>query len=202
MEKPFVSNSSESTRMFKYSWMEPFSKVHYSVPLLIYIPVIGFYLYKSILTVAPWYFIPLLYVGGVLTWSLAEYILHRFVFHYQPAGKIGARMHFIFHGVHHDYPNDAKRLVMPPIMSVTLAFLFYYLFQLLLGGIMVFPFFAGFVSGYLFYDISHYALHHASFKNKFWVKLKTHHMIHHYKEPNKGYGVSSKMWDKVFKTDF
>ena len=202
MEKHFVSNNPGSARMFKRDWMEPFSKVHYSVPLIIYIPVIGFFLYQSALFIHPWYFIPLLYAGGVFLWSLTEYLLHRFLFHWIPQGKFGARMHFIFHGVHHDYPNDAMRLVMPPVMSVTLAVLFYFLFQLALGSTMVSPFFSGFVSGYLFYDISHYAIHHASVKNKFWVKLKTHHMIHHYKDGNNGFGVSSNFWDKVFKTNF
>jgi sterol desaturase/sphingolipid hydroxylase (fatty acid hydroxylase superfamily) len=202
MEKPFVSNSRESARMFKYDWMEPFSKVHFTVPLIIYIPIIIFFLYKSVLFISPWYFIPLLYLGGVFLWTLTEYILHRFLFHWIPKGKFGARMHFIFHGVHHDYPNDAMRLVMPPIMSVTLAVLFYFLFQLALGGTMVFPFFSGFVSGYLFYDISHYAIHHFNFKNKFMLKLKKHHMFHHYKDGNNGFGVSSNLWDKIFRTDF
>lgn len=201
MEKLFVSNT-ETARMFKRDWMEPFSKVHFTVPLIIFIPVIGYYLYKAAITVSPWYLILGLYAGGIFTWSLMEYILHRFLFHYKPPGKIGARIHFIFHGVHHDYPNDAMRLVMPPVMSVPLAIIFYFLFKLVLGETMVFPFFAGFVSGYLFYDISHFAIHHFNFKNKFWLNIKKHHMFHHYKEPAKGYGVSSKLWDKVFKTDF
>jgi len=124
------------------------------------------------------------------------------LFHYVPKGKIGARIHFIFHGVHHDYPNDAMRLVMPPAMSVPLAVLFYFLFKFIFGEVIMLPFFAGFVSGYLFYDISHYAIHHINFKNKFWLQLKKHHMFHHYKDSKNGFGVTSNLWDKIFRTDF
>ena len=64
------------------------------------------------------------------------------------------------------------------------------------------PFFVGFVVGYLFYDMSHYALHHVNFKSKFMLDLKQHHMIHHYQEPEKGFGVSTKFWDHVYRTMF
>ena len=202
MEKHFVSNSAESARMFKRDWMEPFSKVHYFVPLLIFIPVISYFCYQSVFINAPWYFIIGLYAGGVLAWTLTEYVLHRFFFHWIPAGKFGARMHFVFHGVHHDYPNDTMRLVMPPALSVPLAALFYLLFLLLFGKALAAPFFAGFVSGYLFYDLSHYAIHHATLKHPFWLNLKKHHVFHHYKDGKRGFGVSSKLWDKVFNTDF
>jgi 4-hydroxysphinganine ceramide fatty acyl 2-hydroxylase len=144
-----------------------------------------------------------LFILGIFIWTFVEYIMHRFVFHYAPPDKPWAqRMHFIFHGVHHDYPSDAKRLVLPPSVSIPLATLFYFLFEAILPVNYIFGFFPGFILGYLFYDISHYAIHHFNFKGDLWKKIKQHHMLHHYQDPDKGYGVSSPLWDKIFRSDF
>jgi 4-hydroxysphinganine ceramide fatty acyl 2-hydroxylase len=197
----FVSASQESSRMFRANWMEALSKVHFTVPLFLFLPVIAYCLYLA--SELPLPQIGLWWVIGVAIWSLTEYVLHRFVFHWQPPGKIGARIHFIFHGVHHDYPNDRLRLVMPPSLSIPLALLFYGLFRLCFGtSMLLYPFFAGFLVGYLFYDISHYAIHHFAIKGTIWAKIKEHHMHHHYAEPERGFGVSSPFWDHVFDTMF
>lgn len=202
MKKNFVSNSTESVRMFKSDFLEALSKVHYFVPLIVYVPVIGFCIYKSFASgvdVATFFGMLVL---GLFVWTFTEYILHRFVFHFYPKSKIGQRIHFIFHGVHHDYPSDALRLVMPPSASIPLALAFFFLFKAILPVNDVYAFFPGFIAGYLVYDISHYAIHHFNFKGKFWKKIKQHHMLHHYQDPTKGYGVSSPLWDKVFRSDF
>ncbi|WP_159473972.1 sterol desaturase family protein [Dyadobacter sp. 3J3] len=205
MAKNYVSNSKESVRMFKSDILESVSKVHFSVPLFIFIPVILYFAWKAIrqqelstIEFAGYY------LSGLLVWSLTEYVLHRFIFHLEPkkGNKIQERIHFIFHGVHHDYPSDAHRLVMPPSVSIPLAATFYYLFSLILRSGPLAAFFSAFMTGYLFYDMTHYALHHANFKNKFWKKLKKHHMLHHYDDASKGYGVSSPLWDKIFSSDF
>lgn len=203
MKKLYVSNKDESVRMFKYDWMEVFSKVHFSIPLVIYVPVIGYFLYQSFTnpSLSFWQLLGL-YAGGVLAWTFAEYFLHRFVFHYHPTSKWGQRLHFIMHGVHHDYPNDSKRLVMPPSISIPLAFIFYFLYKFLLGATFAAPFFAGFVTGYLIYDMIHYAVHHANWSNKWFMKIKAHHLKHHFKDPDKGYGVSTIVWDKIVGTDY
>jgi sterol desaturase/sphingolipid hydroxylase (fatty acid hydroxylase superfamily) len=189
--------------MFKSDLFESLSKVHFTVPLFIYVPVIGYFIYKAFAVVhnSALTFIASA-LGGLLFWTLTEYILHRFVFHFEPKSKWGRRLHFIFHGVHHDYPNDALRLVMPPSVSIPLATGFYFLFVAVLPPQYVPGFFAAFMSGYLFYDISHYAMHHFTFKSPFWKKLKQHHMLHHYTDATKGYGVSSALWDKIFRSDF
>ncbi|MBT1704480.1 sterol desaturase family protein [Chryseosolibacter indicus] len=203
MKKNFVSNSQESTRMFKSGLLESLSKVHFSVPIFIYVPVIAYFIYRAI-AVQENSIVELLLslAGGLLFWTFTEYVLHRFVFHFEPQSKWGRRLHFIFHGVHHDYPNDRLRLVMPPSVSIPLATGFYLLFNAVLPATVVPAFFAAFMAGYLFYDISHYALHHINMKNAFWRKLKQHHMLHHYTDPTKGYGVSSSLWDTIFKSDF
>jgi 4-hydroxysphinganine ceramide fatty acyl 2-hydroxylase len=202
-KKKYISNSQESVRMFKSDLMEALSKVHYLVPVFIFVPVILVCTYLAffvknigVLIYFEYFFI------GLFVWTFVEYIMHRFIFHYVPKNKFGLRLHFIFHGVHHDYPSDAKRLVLPPSVSIPLATGFYFLFNAILPGNYVFGFFPGFILGYLFYDISHYAIHHFNFKGNIWKKIKQHHMLHHYQDPDKGYGVSSPFWDKIFRSDF
>jgi sterol desaturase/sphingolipid hydroxylase (fatty acid hydroxylase superfamily) len=201
--KNFVSDSKESSRMFKSNLLESVSKVHFSVPLIIYVPVIGFFLWRS-LAFDPFSFLTfvLSFAGGLVFWTATEYSLHRFVFHYVPDSAWGKRLHFIFHGVHHDYPNDRFRLVMPPSVSIPLALGFYFLFQAALPVSWLPAFFAAFLTGYLIYDMSHYAFHHLTFQSPLLKKLKQHHMRHHYHEPDKGYGVSSVLWDKILDSDF
>jgi 4-hydroxysphinganine ceramide fatty acyl 2-hydroxylase len=204
MKKNYVSNSQESVRMFKSDLLEALSKVHFLVPVFIFVPVILFCIYKAFFDVGikPVTFIEL-FILGLFVWTFVEYIMHRFVFHYAPADKPWAqRIHFIFHGVHHDYPSDAKRLVLPPSVSIPLATIFYLLFNAILPVNYIFGFFPGFILGYLFYDLSHYAIHHFNFKGNLWKKIKQHHMLHHYQDPDKGYGVSSPLWDKIFRSDF
>jgi sterol desaturase/sphingolipid hydroxylase (fatty acid hydroxylase superfamily) len=202
MAKNFVSNKDECVRMFRNDFLESLSRVHFTVPLFIFVPVILYFGYQAVADHLGFGTILLLIAGGLLTWTLTEYVLHRFVFHWLPPGKLGQRIHFIFHGVHHDYPSDSKRLVMVPTVSIPLAALFYLLFRFLAGPVLVSPFFIGFITGYLFYDMTHYAVHHFNLKSKFWLDLKQHHMLHHYKDMHNGYGVSSKFWDLVFRTTF
>jgi 4-hydroxysphinganine ceramide fatty acyl 2-hydroxylase len=203
MKKKYVSNSTESVRMFKSGLLEALSKVHFTVPLYIFVPIILFCIYQSfVYSIGVLTFIEL-FALGLFVWTFVEYIMHRFVFHYMPKDKPWAlRIHFIFHGVHHDYPSDAKRLVLPPSVSIPLAAIFYFLFKAILPVNLIWGFFPGFILGYLIYDISHYAIHHFNFKGAFWKKIKQHHMLHHYQDPAKGYGVSSPLWDKVFGSDF
>eukprot|EP01132_Coremiostelium_polycephalum_P019510 gene19510-23196_t len=88
------------------------------------------------------------------------------------------------------------------LASIPLALGFYFLFQYLLPAGTNDAFFIGFIGGYLVYDMTHYALHHANFKSGFWKKLKQHHMLHHYSDSTKGYGVSSDIWDKILGSNF
>ncbi|MEZ5048174.1 MAG: sterol desaturase family protein [Saprospiraceae bacterium] len=160
--KYFVSGKDESLRMFQNDFLDKISRVSWYVPLLIFAPIIALLLYHSISD----FDIPLktrlmLFVLGLLVWSVVEYVFHRFIFHYHPKSNLGKKVFFVIHGVHHDYPNDSKRLVMPPVMSIPLATGFYFLFEYLLGDRSNSMFYIGFILGYLLYDIMHYAFHHA-----------------------------------------
>lgn len=198
--KRYVSNNDESARMFESDFLELFSHVHPSIPAIIYLPVVAFMLYRTITTGVSVVSAVPLFILGLLVWSFTEYILHRFVFHFVPKSEWGKRIHFMFHGVHHDYPNDSTRLVMPPIVSIPLAIVFYLLFTKLLGAFYLPPFFAGFILGYLSYDLTHYAVHHFSLHGKVSLYLKQQHMRHHYMDSDNNYGVSSPLWDFVFGT--
>lgn len=203
MTKKFVSNKDETVRMFNNDFLEALSKVHPSVPLIIFLPIIFFMIYISVVDykISTFNIIGLI-VFGIFIWTLTEYLLHRFIFHLELKSKLGKRIHFMFHGVHHDYPSDSRRLVMPPSVSIPLATLFYFLFEFLIGSVSVNPFFAGFLTGYLFYDMTHYAVHHFNMHSKFWLAIKHHHIKHHFQDPDKGYGVSSPLWDLVFGSTF
>ncbi|MEP7279685.1 MAG: sterol desaturase family protein [Bacteroidota bacterium] len=203
MPKNYVSNGTESERMFKNGFMESLSKVHFTVPLFIYVPVAAVFIYRAFDRAhnsISWFFIYLL--TGIFIWTIAEYLLHRYVFHFVPKSKWGLRLHFIFHGVHHDYPRDARRLVLPPSASIPLATGFYFLFLWILPSRMLDAFFAGFLVGYLVYDMTHYAIHHGNFKSRILKSIKQHHMLHHYSDSTKGYGVSSSLWDIFFQSGF
>lgn len=203
MAKNYVSNSSESTRMFKSGLLEGLSKVHFTVPLYIYVPTVGFFIYKSFSEgISGLTFIAYMALGLAI-WTATEYVLHRFIFHYIPRQKWALRLHFIFHGVHHDYPRDKMRLVMPPSASIPLAILFYSLFAWLIKDkASLHAFFPGFLIGYLIYDMLHYAMHHHNFKSGLMKRVKQHHMLHHYQDATKGFGVSTAIWDKMLRSDF
>ena len=199
-ERAYISKGSDSVRMFDNNAIEFLSRVHPATPLLLYLPLIAasiyFALYReqlSILSVGKFFAL------GLLIWTLLEYVIHRYAFHYEPNSRLGKQFHFIVHGVHHDYPNDAKRLVMPPAVSVPLAVIFYGLFALIFRNAAS-PVWAGFVAGYVCYDSIHYAIHHFPMKRGIWNRLKQHHLRHHYHDDHAGYGVSSPFWDYIFRT--
>ncbi len=188
--------------MFKSSLLESLSKVHFTVPLFVYVPVVIYFSYRALTAPLSFGMYALCFLGGLGVWTITEYLLHRYVFHFVPKSKWGLRLHFIFHGVHHDYPKDAKRLVMPPSASIPLAVGFYFLFSLFLEKAYLWSFFPGFITGYLIYDMMHYAMHHYNFKSSLMKRVKQHHMLHHYDDSTKGYGVSTSLWDEIFRSGF
>lgn len=202
-KKNYVSNSTESTRMFKNDFLEALTKVHFTVPLIFWIPVIIYFTRKAYVVGGMLASDVVLYfLSGLAFWTLAEYVLHRWVFHFEPKSKWGQRIHFIFHGVHHDYPRDRLRLVMPLSASIPMATIIYFIFSVFFAEFTLAAFFSGFIFGYLIYDECHYAMHHANFKSGWFKKIKDHHMLHHYSDSEKGFGVSSAMWDVVFGSGF
>jgi dihydroceramide fatty acyl 2-hydroxylase len=185
--------------MFKSPWLDRLTRVHPAVPVVIYGPAIVILFATGVGRVGFGSAVALA-VGGYAAWTLTEYWLHRLVFHFEPDHGIGAKLHWMIHGVHHDHPNDPLRLVMPPSASIPLAVGFLLLFWLVLGADAATAFGAGFLLGYLVYDMIHYHVHHH--RPKTWVgrKLRELHMRHHFQDDERGFGVSAPYWDHVFRT--
>jgi len=190
-----------SPRMFDSELLDRLSRVHPAVPPILFGPAIMALLAFGIDHGAGWA-TPAWLLGGYLFWTLTEYWLHRIVFHFEPERGIGARLHWIIHGVHHDHPNDPMRLVMPPSVSVPLAVLFVWAFYAVLGSPAFLPFGAGFLAGYLLYDMLHYHMHHHRPSTRLGRWLRELHMRHHFQDHERGYGVSAPFWDLVFHTAF
>jgi sterol desaturase/sphingolipid hydroxylase (fatty acid hydroxylase superfamily) len=168
--------------------------------LSMYIPLILFMLgYDYLRNGQPLSVVLGLFGAGVFTWTLAEYFLHKYFFHFVNETPWVQRMHFLVHGYHHEYPRDKEHLFMPPIPSLVLAGSFFGLFYLILRGYAV-SFFPGFVAGYLAYALMHYSMHTVTNPPKFLRPLWRHHQMHHHKHSNKAFGVSSPLWDYVFGT--
>ena len=188
-----------SPRMFESDVLDRLSRVHPAVPVVIFGPAIALLLANGfdqmrVGSVLAWA------VGGYAFWTLSEYWIHRAIFHFEPKDGIGARFHWVIHGVHHDHPNDPLRLVMPPSVSIPLGLIFFASFVAVLGTPTAYAFAGGFFTGYLAYDMTHYYLHHGRPTTRFGKWLRELHMRHHFKDDTKGYGISAPHWDFVFRT--
>ncbi|RRN77545.1 fatty acid hydroxylase [Pseudoxanthomonas sp. SGD-10] len=201
--QPEVIKNKGQARLFENPILEALSKTRPWVIYSIYIPVCLYMLFYSYQTLG---FsagrIATVFFGAVLFWTFFEYLAHRYLFHYEPSSELGRRIVYIFHGNHHEYPRDKMRLFMPPVPSVLFASVIFViiwsLFKLITGsGDYTFMFFPGFMIGYLAYVSMHYAIH-AYAPPKFMKALWRNHHLHHYKYPEKGFGVSSTLWDVIF----
>jgi sterol desaturase/sphingolipid hydroxylase (fatty acid hydroxylase superfamily) len=184
--------------MFQSRLLDACSRVHPSVPVIVFGPAIVAMFAWQLSSVSLAAALGLALVGYAL-WTLFEYWLHRLVFHFEPQQGIGARLHWIIHGVHHDHPNDPLRLVMPPAVSVPLAALVFLVLRLAFGGDAP-GIAAGFYAGYLIYDMIHYYVHHFRPRGPLGRMLRERHMRHHFQDDTKGFGISAPYWDEVFRT--
>ena len=194
-------------QLFKNRYLEYLTKTHPLIIWALYIPIIAALLYYGAqkFNLATGTSI-LMVIGGMLSWSLFEYLIHRYAFHFMAESKRTSRIVYIIHGNHHEYPRDRQRLIMPPVPSILMASVIFgiiYLVFLPFGiAQLTFPFFAGFIFGYLLYGTMHYAIHAWNPPFKWMKPLWRNHHLHHYKEQKKGFGVSSTLWDHVFGTMF
>lgn len=195
-----MARLSASPPLFRSRFLDFFSRIHPAVPALIYVPVVALMVTLGAGAGQRPLTLLFLVLAGIALWTFAEYWLHRKLFHWEPDHPIGRRMHFIIHGIHHDHPNDKLRLVMPPAASLPLGALFFAGFYLIAGAPTAYPLFAGFLLGYLGYDYTHYYVHHFVPKSRLGRTLREQHMRHHFQDHRFGYGVSSPIWDLVFRT--
>lgn len=188
--------------MFENDILDFFSRTHWIFVPGLYLPISAFLLwYGTSHFGIPLSTVCILAVTGVISWTIAEYWLHRTLFHWQPSTKWGPKLHFFIHGVHHDWPHDKYRLVMPPAGSLILFFLFLGIFWLVMGR-YAFPFHAGFTIGYIFYDLIHYYVHHAKPTGRLTKYLQRHHLNHHFHPrcEEKKFAITVPVWDMMFAT--
>ncbi|MBC7889966.1 MAG: sterol desaturase family protein [Ferruginibacter sp.] len=194
-------------RLFNNRYLEYLTKTHPLVIWAVYMPMIIFMIYYNIARLETGAVkISLLFFSGMFFWSFFEYIIHRYAFHFMAESERAVKIVYLIHGNHHEYPRDKQRLFMPPVPSVILAavvfFVMYFLGSLIGSAEGVFAFFPGFMLGYLMYGTMHYAIHALNPPFKWMKPLWRNHHLHHYKEQEKGFGVSSTLWDHVFGTMF
>ncbi len=198
--RPSKPNHKGSATLFQNPILERMTRTHIAIPVTIFLVIAAGLL---------WYgftngFLNLLsavglFIAGWLIFSLIEYSAHRFIFHMEPDTDLKANIQYKFHGNHHDYPKDKDRLAMPPIVSLLLASGFFFLFRLIFG-IWAFGIVAGLLFGYAMYLSVHYIVHAYPPPKNFLKALWVNHSIHHYKDHDVLYGVSSPLWDYVFGT--
>lgn len=146
-----------------------------------------------------------LFACGLLMWTFMEYMLHRFLFHAEdkwlPRGNLAMASHFLFHGIHHAFPMDKLRLVFPPQIAMILYLaVFRPLYSVIVPPFAYHAIMAGTMCGYTSYDMIHYWTHHYEIDCSHLKNMKKYHMIHHYRNGEAGFGVSSTFWDRVFGT--
>jgi sterol desaturase/sphingolipid hydroxylase (fatty acid hydroxylase superfamily) len=185
--------------MFKSPVLEAFTRTSPTITLCLYIPIMVTLLYlgNHILNLTlgkalTWYF------SGFFSWTLLEYFLHRYLFHFVDEREWTKKLHYMLHGIHHDYPRDEERLFMPPLPGLLYTSVFLSVFWLFFGKFALY-FMPGLMNGYLLYSFTHWAMHKYQ-APKYLAALWRHHNMHHYRYPDKAFGVSSPFWDRIFGT--
>lgn len=201
-----IVRSKEPIRLFESNVLEFFTHIHPALVLAIWLPVAGYFLYRTALI--PTRLGPRLSLGlisGLFAWTWVEYAMHRFVFHFRPHTPWQERVSFLFHGVHHAQPMVRSRLVMPPVVSIPLAAVCYAVLHLAIGVVAgaptwVSPMFAGLLLGYVAYDMTHFATHHFRVRWAVFQYIRRYHLHHHTQTPERRFGVTSPLWDIVLGT--
>jgi sterol desaturase/sphingolipid hydroxylase (fatty acid hydroxylase superfamily) len=189
-------------RLFENQYLEILTKTHPLVIWGIYTPIIAYMIYRG-MTVHGFsgLYVALIVFVGIIFWTLFEYLMHRFVFHWVAENPQARRFIYVLHGNHHEYPRDKERLFMPPVPSLIISSIIFICMFLLMGP-SAFFFFPGFMFGYLMYGSMHYAIHAWNPPFKWMKPLWRNHHLHHYKSDHQGFGVSTTLWDRVFGTMF
>ena len=141
----------------------------------------------------------MLVIGGWLIWLLIEYAMHRYLFHFEPNSDAGRKFAFVIHGNHHAAPNDPLRNLMPPVVSLPLAAILWWLSFSVLGpkGAWLL---VGIMAGYIVYDLTHYACHQWPMKGRIAAAIKRHHMRHHHLDTAGNYAITGVFLDHLFGT--
>ncbi|NXA90644.1 FA2H hydroxylase, partial [Melanocharis versteri] len=208
-------------RLFHSDFLEFLSKTAWYVVFMVWTPVVLYLSWVSYTSLAQGntrlfssftteysipvhkYYFPLIFLLGMILWSLLEYLIHRFVFHMKPPASSYylITLHFLLHGQHHKSPFDSSRLVFPPVPASLVIGFFYGVLRLLLPQVLGLSVFVGGLCGYVIYDMMHYYLHYGSpRKGTYLYGLKAYHVKHHFEHQKSGFGISTRFWDYPFRT--
>jgi sterol desaturase/sphingolipid hydroxylase (fatty acid hydroxylase superfamily) len=191
----------EKTTLYKNKIIEFLSRSPFGVPHTMWIIIAIFLFWYAIATIGlPVPSVIMTGLLGVLSWTLVEYLIHRFVYHTETNSEEVINLQANLHGVHHHYPKDPERLAMPPVPGLIIGGVFFGLSYLIMSN-YAFAYFPGFILGYDLYITLHYFQHRIKSPDyKPWRKLWQHHKAHHYSNPYSAFGVSTRLWDVVFGT--
>jgi sterol desaturase/sphingolipid hydroxylase (fatty acid hydroxylase superfamily) len=193
-------NNTGTKQIFDNPVLERLTRTHAAVPISMFLLISAGLVWYG-LTASPLSggLIGGLYALGLFVFTFVEYIVHRKLFHLVPDTPAKATFQYRAHGVHHEFPKDKTRLAMPPVLSLTIASALFGLHYLVMGP-YTFGFLPGFLTGYALYLFVHYAVHAFRPPQNLFKTLWVHHGIHHYKNHDVAFGVSSPLWDWVFGT--
>lgn len=138
-----------------------------------------------------------LIAGGLLFWGLFEYVMHRYLFHWESDIPVVRWFVYLIHGNHHASPNDPLRGLMPLPVSVSVGGLVWLACVSMIGTLGTWLF-LGFMIGYVVYDAVHFACHQWPMRGKVGAMFKRHHMRHHYVDEEGNFAISALFWDRVF----
>jgi sterol desaturase/sphingolipid hydroxylase (fatty acid hydroxylase superfamily) len=200
MEADVLPKNKGTKQLFENPILEKLSRTHISIPLTIFFLYASILLYWSIthtslhpMTTTGVFFI------GLIAFTWVEYMTHRHIFHMRTYTQLRVKLQYTMHGVHHEFPKDKDRLAMPPLLSITIATILLLLFRLVMGD-LVFAFLPGFLVGYAAYLSVHYMVHAFQPPKNFFKVLWVNHSVHHYKDGEFIFGVSSPLWDYIYGT--
>ena len=132
---------------------------------------------------------------GIVFWTLLEYVLHRFVFH-RFRGILGS-----FHHEHHRAPRNLQYLFVRIPFSIASSVLLIAVIWGLNGNIVQsLQAMAGIWAGYLYYESVHYRVHFSPADGGWIGRQRRAHFRHHFHNSRKWFGVTTPLWDYVFRT--
>lgn len=191
--------TSGESRLFQQELLERVTQAHPGWPIAIYAPGSVALIWYAARSGARWPMLAGAYGAGLLIWTLFEYVMHRFSFHHAPATRLEVVLAYLAHGVHHAYPDDSRRWMMPLVVTLPISAAILAVADAV-AGVSALPVVAGFLHGYLAYDMLHHTIHRGANRSALVRWLRRHHMQHHYATPDKRFGVSSPLWDVIFRT--
>jgi sterol desaturase/sphingolipid hydroxylase (fatty acid hydroxylase superfamily) len=135
-------------------------------------------------------------LAGAFAWTLAEYVLHRVVFHELSHAALGAREH----RRHHAEPDYFAPAWQKALAGLAVTGLLLPGISLVAGPALGAAATAGFIAMYLAYEVLHRRCHTHPPRGAYGRWRRRNHFAHHFADPHRAHGVTTPLWDHVFGT--